>query len=188
MTAGTEAALGVVRAVMEVAGSPEKVFRALTDPKELEQWWGSDDVYRTFGWVSDLRPGGERSCQARTPGREELSTVKGEYVVIDPPKVLEFTWLASWEPGSVAEQRADRAGSGAGRHPGDRGPQRARRGEEAGGRVRGRVEPGAFVAGGASAVGDLGGVLGKRAGRAPGSRRAFSLPRRRSVDDVLTAR
>ena len=57
MTAGTEAALGVVRAVMEVAGSPEKVFRALTDPKELEQWWGSDDVY------SDIRVG-ERS-QAR---------------------------------------------------------------------------------------------------------------------------
>jgi uncharacterized protein YndB with AHSA1/START domain len=100
MTAATEAALGVVRAVMEVAGSPEKVFRALTDPKELEQWWGSDDMYRTFGWVSDLRPGGERSCQARSPGREELSTVKGEYLVIDPPKVLEFTWLASWEPGS----------------------------------------------------------------------------------------
>jgi uncharacterized protein YndB with AHSA1/START domain len=101
MTVATDAALGVVRAVMEVAASPEKVFRALTDPKELEQWWGSDEVYRTFDWVSDLRPGGERSCQARSPGREELSTVKGEYVVIDPPKLLEFTWLASWEPGSV---------------------------------------------------------------------------------------
>jgi uncharacterized protein YndB with AHSA1/START domain len=100
MTVATDAALGVVRAVMEVAASPEKVFRALTDPKELEQWWGSDEVYRTFDWVSDLRPGGERSCQARSPGREELSTVRGEYVVIDPPKVLEFTWLASWEPGS----------------------------------------------------------------------------------------
>lgn len=100
MTVATDAALGVVRAVMEVAASPEKVFRALTDPKELEQWWGSDEVYRTFDWVSDLRPGGERSCQARSPGREELSTVKGEYVVIQPPKLLEFTWLASWEPGS----------------------------------------------------------------------------------------
>ena len=78
MIAATEAALGVVRAVMEVAASPEKVFRALTDPKELESWWGSDDMYRTFGWVGDLRPGGERSCQARSPGHEELSTVKGE--------------------------------------------------------------------------------------------------------------
>jgi uncharacterized protein YndB with AHSA1/START domain len=101
MTAATDAALGVVRAVMEVAASPEKVFHALTDPKELEQWWGSGDVYQTFGWVSDLRPGGERSCQARSPGHEELSTVKGEYLVIQPPKLLEFTWLASWEPGSV---------------------------------------------------------------------------------------
>ena len=25
--------------------------------------------------------------------------MKGEYVVIDPPKVLEFTWLASWSRG-----------------------------------------------------------------------------------------
>ena len=101
MTAATDAALGVVRAVMEVAASPEKVFRALTDPNELEQWWGSERRYQTFGWVSDLRPGGERSCQARSPGHEELSTVKGEYLVIQPPKVLEFTWLASWEPGSA---------------------------------------------------------------------------------------
>jgi uncharacterized protein YndB with AHSA1/START domain len=100
MTAATETALGVVRAVMEVAASPEKVFRALTDPKELEQWWGSAEMYKTFDWVSDLRPGGERSCKARSPGREELSTVKGEYVVVQPPKLLEFTWVASWEPGS----------------------------------------------------------------------------------------
>lgn len=99
MTAATEAALGVVRAVMEVAASPEKVFRALTDPKELESWWGSDDRYRTFGWVSDLRPGGERSCQARSPGHQELSSVKGECLLVQPPKLLEFTWEASWEPG-----------------------------------------------------------------------------------------
>jgi uncharacterized protein YndB with AHSA1/START domain len=102
MTATTGTALGVVRAVMEVAASPEKVFKALTDPKELEQWWGSADVYQTFGWVSDLRVGGERSCQARSPGHTELSRVKGEYLVVQPPKVLEFTWEASWEPGLTA--------------------------------------------------------------------------------------
>ena len=101
MTAVTDAALGVVRAVMEVAASPEKVFRALTDPKELEQWWGSDTDYRTFGWVSDLRPGGERSAQARSPNGQ-LSTVKGEYVAVRPPTLLEFTWQASWEPGLAA--------------------------------------------------------------------------------------
>lgn len=101
MTAVADSALGVVRAVMEVAASPEKVFSALTDPKQLEKWWGSDDMYRTFDWVSDLRPGGVRTCQARSPKGGELSTVKGEYVVVDPPKLLEFTWLASWEPGST---------------------------------------------------------------------------------------
>jgi uncharacterized protein YndB with AHSA1/START domain len=101
MTGVTDAALGVVRAVMEVAASPERVWRALTDPKELEAWWGASDMYQTFDWKSDLRPGGERSCQARSPQSKDLSTVKGEYVAVDPPKLLEFTWLASWEPGST---------------------------------------------------------------------------------------
>jgi uncharacterized protein YndB with AHSA1/START domain len=98
MTAVTDAALGVVRAVVEVAAPPEKVWRALTDPKELEVWWGSGDAYQTFDWKSDLRPGGGRSCRARAPGREELSTVEGEYVTVEPPRLLEFTWRASWDP------------------------------------------------------------------------------------------
>ena len=98
MTATANVEQGTISAVVEIAAPPEAVFRALTDPKELEQWWGSDTDYRTFGWVSDLRPGGERSAQARSPGGE-LSTVKGEYVIVQPPTLLEFTWDASWEPG-----------------------------------------------------------------------------------------
>lgn len=91
-----DAALGVVRAVLEVAASPERVFRALTDPKELETWWGAPDMYRTHDWVLDLRPGGKWHCQATGPDGNE-STVRGEYITIDPPRLLEYTWQPSWE-------------------------------------------------------------------------------------------
>jgi uncharacterized protein YndB with AHSA1/START domain len=109
MTAVSDAALGVVRAVMEVAAAPEKVFRALTDPKELEQWRGSDDTYRTFDRVSDLRPGGERSCKARSPRdpKAELSWVRGEYVLIRTPALLEFTWNPSWDQGTTTRVRVE---------------------------------------------------------------------------------
>jgi len=95
--ASADAALGVVRAVIEVAASPERVFHALTDPKELEAWWGAPDQYQTFDWESDLRPGGKRRCKARTTASTELSEVDGEYLAVDPPRLLEFTWRANWE-------------------------------------------------------------------------------------------
>jgi uncharacterized protein YndB with AHSA1/START domain len=92
-----DAALGVVRAVLETAASPERVWRALTDPRELEAWWGSSEMYQTYDWQTDLRPGGERSCKARAPGHQEISVVKGEYLAVDPPRLLEFTWRPSWD-------------------------------------------------------------------------------------------
>ncbi len=107
MTAVTDAALGVVRAVVEVAAPAEKVWRALTDPTELESWWGSAEMYQTFDWKSDLRPGGERSCRARAPGTHEISTVQGEYVAIEPPRLLEFTWRASWDGGGETRVRME---------------------------------------------------------------------------------
>lgn len=83
---------------VEVAAPPERVYAALTDPAELSAWWGTDDSYRTFDWVSDLRVGGKRNCKAQNRASGEISTVKGEYVEIDPPKVLAFTWEPSWVP------------------------------------------------------------------------------------------
>ena len=82
---------------VDLAAPPERVFAALTDPAELGAWWGDTENYRTFDWVSDLRVGGERSCKAenRTAGR--MSTLKGKYVEIDPPRALAFTWEPSWE-------------------------------------------------------------------------------------------
>ena len=82
---------------VEVAAPPERVYAALTDPAELAAWWGAEEVYRTFDWESDLRVGGKRNCKAENEVTGLMSTVKGEYLEIEPPRVLAFTWEPSWE-------------------------------------------------------------------------------------------
>ncbi|HZD04013.1 MAG TPA: SRPBCC domain-containing protein [Longimicrobiales bacterium] len=96
MAVVADVTVGVIRGDVEIAASPGRVLQALTDPVELEQWWGADDMYRTFDWRIDLRPGGAWSCQARNAGGEG-SSVRGRYVTVDPPRVLEYTWQPSWD-------------------------------------------------------------------------------------------
>src|SRR6266542_6341126 len=96
MTATANVEQGTINAVVDIAARPEAVFRALTDPKELEAWWGSEDNYRTSDWKIDLRVGGQWSCAAKDPSGG-TQTVKGECLPVDPPRLLEYTWLPSWE-------------------------------------------------------------------------------------------
>ncbi|HEX6575246.1 MAG TPA: SRPBCC domain-containing protein [Gemmatimonadaceae bacterium] len=110
-TADTEK--GIVRVVAEIKASPERVFRALTSPDEVPKWWGERGVYKTAKWESDLRPGGKwKSTIAAPEGGEmydprtpEPQTVGGEYIVVDPPHLLEFTWSPSWDGFAVSRVR-----------------------------------------------------------------------------------
>jgi uncharacterized protein YndB with AHSA1/START domain len=95
MTAVADVKGGIVRATVEIAASPETVFRALTDPAELARWWGSPDLYQTHDWKLDLRPGGKWSCQAHSA--EGTGEVRGEVLAVEPPRLLEYTWEPSWE-------------------------------------------------------------------------------------------
>ena len=47
-------------------------------------------------WVVDLRPGGKWSTRAIGVDGSE-STVGGEYLEIDPPRRLVYTWRPSWD-------------------------------------------------------------------------------------------
>jgi len=87
---------------IEIAAPPERVFKALTDPAQLVEWWGSADTYRTFNWQVDVRPGGTWSCSAQGPAGP-VSTVSGKYLVVDPPRALSYTWNPSWAPGEETE-------------------------------------------------------------------------------------
>ena len=87
---------GVIKAEIELAAPPERVFRSLTDGAELAAWWGSDEMYRTTEWVIDLRPGGKWSTLAIGVDGSK-STVGGEYLEVDPPRRLVYTWRPSWD-------------------------------------------------------------------------------------------
>ncbi len=78
-----------------IAAPAERVFQAITDPQQLLKWWGQEGLYRCAEWEVDLKPGGQwRSAGVNNSG--VTFEVKGEYLEIDPPRLLVYTWVASW--------------------------------------------------------------------------------------------
>jgi uncharacterized protein YndB with AHSA1/START domain len=104
---------GIVTVVADIAAKPERVFRALTDSAEVPKWWGAEGVYRTERFDSDLRPGGKWKSYIASPEGSEMSdprtpepqSVGGEYITVDPPRLLEFTWSPSWDGFAVSTVR-----------------------------------------------------------------------------------
>ena len=81
----------------------QRVFDALTDPKKRVQWWGSEGKFQATQMESDLRPGGQWSMRGTAMGNRPF-VVRGEYRAVEPPRLLEFTWIADWhenEPGTI---------------------------------------------------------------------------------------
>ncbi|MGH9589898.1 MAG: SRPBCC family protein [Terracidiphilus sp.] len=76
----------------------EDVFRALVDPALVTKWWGgrgAGQSFRCTNFECDLRPGGKwRSTGIGANGLPFEAT--GEYLEIDPPRLLVYTWSASW--------------------------------------------------------------------------------------------
>ena len=91
-----EVVTDTIYAEIMVEETRERVFDALTNPSELAQWWGSDEMYRTTDWQVDLRPGGAWSCQA-VGADGSRSSVGGVFLEVTPPSVLAYTWNPSWD-------------------------------------------------------------------------------------------
>ena len=68
---------------LTIAASPETVWEFLVDPEKAVRWMGQH-------WSFDLRPGGAYRCDV-IPGH----TASGEFVEIDAPRRLVYTW--GWE-------------------------------------------------------------------------------------------
>jgi uncharacterized protein YndB with AHSA1/START domain len=81
--------------VQEVPGTPEQVFRALTDPEELMKWWGKKGALARA--QVNLRPGGEYRFEYGGAAGEIL-WVKGQYQVVEPPRRIVTTWFNSKLP------------------------------------------------------------------------------------------
>jgi uncharacterized protein YndB with AHSA1/START domain len=78
-----------------IAAEPERVFRALTEPGQVVQWWGQRGIYQCKEFAADLRPGGKWRSAGIGPDGGPFE-VKGEYLQVDPPRVLVHSWTASW--------------------------------------------------------------------------------------------
>lgn len=80
---------------IQIAAPPERVFQALTDPSQVVKWWGQTGVYRCTKFECDLRAGGKWRSGG-VDGRGGPFEISGEYLEVDPPRVLASTWLATW--------------------------------------------------------------------------------------------
>jgi uncharacterized protein YndB with AHSA1/START domain len=84
-----------VLAEIFIAAPPDRVFQALTDPVQLSSWWGAKGMYRITEYQSDLRPGGKwASIGAGADGKS--FRVDGEYIEIDRPRLIVYTWNPSF--------------------------------------------------------------------------------------------
>src|SRR5258708_4396373 len=84
------AGAGAILASVEIAAPTERVFRAITDPRELKEWWGSPETYHADRWEADLRVGGAWRVEGHGAQGKPYS-VYGEYLVIEPPRRLVLT-------------------------------------------------------------------------------------------------
>lgn len=85
----------VIVAEIFIAAPPERVFQAITDPNQMPKWWGQAGMYRVTEWKADLRPGGKWSSVGVGADGKSFR-VDGEYLEVDPPRLLVHTWIASW--------------------------------------------------------------------------------------------
>jgi len=92
-----------VTLVRVVDASPEKVWKAWTDPKLLKQWWGPDNVTIPECEV-DLRVGGKFSItmeagEAMGPYKGTLWPMVAEFTVVEPNRKLSYKANA-WTEGA----------------------------------------------------------------------------------------
>jgi uncharacterized protein YndB with AHSA1/START domain len=88
---------GIIYASVDIDAPPDAVWDAITEPAQLASWWGSDDQYRTMNWQVDLRPGGKWSSDSARVDGSQTGHVHGEYVEVERPRRLVYTWKASWD-------------------------------------------------------------------------------------------
>ena len=83
-----------------IAAPPERVFQALITREQALQW-GSSPEFQLTRWEMDPRLGGKWTFVAKENSQSgkyaNTDLVHyGEISEFNPPRVLEYTWFASW--------------------------------------------------------------------------------------------
>lgn len=90
------------RHVLEIrrtfAAPPERVFEAFRDPELLGEW-AAPGEHRTEGVEMDFRVGGRYRREMRFPDGS-LHVLSGEYLEVEPPERLVYTYLWETIPGA----------------------------------------------------------------------------------------
>jgi uncharacterized protein YndB with AHSA1/START domain len=78
----------IVRRIIQA--TPERLFKAWTEPEQLKKWWGPRSVTCVDAEV-DLRVGGlYRIANQFSDGK--VLWISGEFQLIEPPRKLVYTW------------------------------------------------------------------------------------------------
>ena len=88
-----------VIAEIQIAAPPERVFKAISDEKELIRWFTSPECPVQY-WKMEARPSGRYSYVTQrgsivVNGVSEFEC-HGDIVEFDPPRVLAYTWFGNW--------------------------------------------------------------------------------------------
>jgi len=95
-----------------IAAPRERIFQAITDPEQAVRWWGKSGKYHFNEFQMDVRVGGKWSCAGPSENMGHF-TVHGEFLEVDPPRKLVYTWSSSWMPANTQVQwELDEQGSG----------------------------------------------------------------------------
>jgi uncharacterized protein YndB with AHSA1/START domain len=95
---------------IDIAASPELIFQALTDRKQLFAWWSKEPSVELTEMKMNARQGGHWQFrwkpvegidhgavgeQLRRNGSDEFEA-HGEILEYDPPHLLVWSWIANW--------------------------------------------------------------------------------------------
>ncbi|MEM7060022.1 MAG: SRPBCC domain-containing protein [Pseudomonadota bacterium] len=79
----------------------QTVWRALTDPQAWMHWFGAK-MASTNHTEADLRPGGKWAIRMTGNDSGEAHNVSGEFVEVDEPTFVSFTWAWYTTPENVS--------------------------------------------------------------------------------------
>src|SRR5262249_39746024 len=84
---------------IQIAAPPERVFQALSDPKQQSIWW-NNSACPLKSFDMDARRGGKWGF-ATVQTNMTINNVSqfechGEILEYDPPRVLAYTWISNW--------------------------------------------------------------------------------------------
>jgi len=82
--------------------SPARVYEAWTDPAQLREWFGPENV-RTRNLTADVRVDGKYRWDLTSPEGEDMSAF-GEYKELVQGKKIVFTW--QWDDDEAWENRS----------------------------------------------------------------------------------